>query len=135
MDLLSNSLTIGALAEAANVNVETVRYYQRRGLMRQPDKPGGGIRRYGEADAERLRFVKAAQRLGFSLDEIAGLLTLEDGTHCREARELARHKLADVRAKLAQLRGIESALAGLVRQCGRLRGKVSCPLIVALHKP
>lgn len=132
---LSDPLTIGALADAAGVNVETVRYYQRRGLLRQPDKPGGGIRRYGDDDVARLRFVKAAQRLGFSLDEIAGLLTLDDGTHCREARELAEHKLDDVREKLAQLHAIESALVGVVRQCSRSRGKVSCPLIIALHQP
>jgi len=131
----SHPLTIGALAAAADVNVETIRYYQRRGLLRQPNKPGGSIRRYGEDELARLKFVTAAQRLGFSLDEIAGFLTLEDGTHCREARELARHKLGDVREKLAHLRGIESALAGLAQECGRSRGKVSCPLIVALHRP
>jgi len=81
-----------------------------------------------------LKFSKATQRLGFSLDEIAGLLNLEDGTHCREARELAQHKLDDVRGKIAQLRGIELALAALVQRCGRSRGKVSCPLIVALRR-
>jgi MerR family mercuric resistance operon transcriptional regulator len=96
-------LTIGALAAAAGVNVETVRYYQRRGLLNEPRKPGRGIRRYGDADMERLCFVKGAQALGFSLDEVAELLTLAGGTHCREARELAQHKLEDVRGKLASL--------------------------------
>lgn len=127
-------MTIGALAAAADVHVETVRYYQRRGLLRQPLRPGGGIRRYGAADAGRLKFIKAAQRLGFHLDEIAGLLKLDDGTRCGEARELAAHKLADVRERIARLRGIESALAGLVQRCGVARGKVSCPLIAALHE-
>jgi MerR family mercuric resistance operon transcriptional regulator len=127
-------LTIGGLAAAAGVNVETVRYYQRRGLLSEPDKPAKGVRRYGEADVGRLRFVKAAQGLGFSLDEVAGLLKLEDGTHCGEARALAEHRLEDVRAKVAQLRRIESALSLLVKQCAGTRGTVSCPLIVALHR-
>jgi MerR family mercuric resistance operon transcriptional regulator len=132
MDTAPRTLTIGALAAAAGVNVETVRYYQRRGLLNEPRKPGRGIRHYGDADMERLCFVKAAQTLGFSLDEVAELLTLADGTHCREARELAQHKLKDVRGKLASLRHIEAALAGLVRDCARARGTLSCPLITAL---
>lgn len=68
------TLTIGVLAEAAGVNVETIRFYQRKGLMQEPDRPQGGIRRYGEADLARVRFIKSAQRLGFSLDEIGDLL-------------------------------------------------------------
>lgn len=127
-------LPIGAFAAAAGVNVETVRYYQRKGLLSEPDKPYGSIRRYGEADIARVRFVKAAQRLGFSLDEVAVLLTLDDGMQCKQARSLAEHKLADVRAKLADLRRIESVLSDLVRECGRARGKVSCPLVVALQQ-
>lgn len=135
MESSMERLTIGAFAAAAGVNVETVRYYQRKGLLTEPDKPSGSIRRYGESDVARVKFVKAAQRLGFSLDEIAGLLTLEDGTHCREARQVAQHKLDDVREKLAHLRIIESALARLVRDCATSRGTVSCPLIAALQKP
>lgn len=127
-------LTIGAFAAAAGVNVETVRYYQRKGLLSEPDKPYGSIRRYGDADVARVKFVKAAQRLGFSLDEIASLLILDDGAHCHEARELAQHKLQGVRDKLADLRKIEAALARLVRECGSARGTVSCPLIAALQR-
>ena len=74
------SLTIGAFAKAAGVNVETIRFYQRKGLLPEPDKPYGSIRRYGEADVARVRFVKSAQRLGFSLDEVAGLLRLDART-------------------------------------------------------
>ena len=95
----ANSLTIGGLAKAANVNVETIRYYQRRGLLSEPKRPLGGIRRYGSADIDRLTFVKTAQQLGFSLDEVGDLLRLEDGTHCQEASALAEHKLKDVREK------------------------------------
>ena len=89
MENTLENLTIGVFAKAAGVNEETIRFYQRKGLLPEPDKPYGSIRRYGEADVTRVRFVKSAQRLGFSLDEIAELLRLEDGTHCEEASSLA----------------------------------------------
>ena len=127
-------LTIGAFANAVGVNVETVRFYQRRSLLTEPDKPYGSIRRYGPADVARVKFVKAAQRLGFSLDEVAGLLRLDDGAHCDEARQLAELKLADVRGKLADLRRIEKVLATLVRDCCASHGTVSCPLISTLQQ-
>jgi len=127
------NLTIGAFAHAARVNVETIRFYQRKGLLAEPDKPYGGIRRYGKADVARVRFVKSAQQLGFSLDEIAELLKLEDGMHCGEARRLAAYKLDAVRAKLADLVQMKSALTDLVKRCDARRGKVCCPLIDALH--
>ena len=126
-------LTIGAFASAAGVNVETIRFYQRKGLLPEPDKPYGSIRRYGEADLARVRFIKSAQRLGFSLEEIADLLKLEDGSHCNEAREQAERKLSDVRARLADLKRIEDALQGLVERCCAASGEVQCPLIAALQ--
>ena len=125
-------LTIGTLAQTVGVNVETIRFYQRRGLLREPVKPYGGIRRYDTVDVNRLRFVKSAQRLGFSLDEVNELLRLEDGTHCREASRLAEGKLADVRKKLADLARIEAALSRLVKACHTRKGTVSCPLIASL---
>ena len=134
MEREQNGLTIGAVAKAAGVNVETVRFYQRRALLPEPDRPYGSIRRYEAEDVARVKFVKAAQRLGFSLDEVAGLPQLDDGTHCDEARQLAEVKLADVRKKLKDLRRIESALASLVRDCCTSRGTVSCPLIATLQK-
>ncbi|KDP87208.1 MerR family transcriptional regulator [Cupriavidus sp. SK-3] len=127
------NLTIGAFAKAAGVNVETIRFYQRTGVLPEPDKPAGGIRRYGEADVIRVRFVKAAQRLGFSLEEIGELLRLEDGTHCEEASSLAERKLNDVRAKLADLRRMEAVLSELVCACHARQGNVSCPLIASLQ--
>ena len=133
MDQAIDTLRIGAFAERAGVNVETIRFYQRKGLLPEPEKPYGSIRRYGKADVARVRFVKSAQRLGFSLDEIAGLLTLDDGAHCDEARQLAEQKLADVRAKLADLHRIESVVATLIDDCCASRGRVSCPLIAALQ--
>ncbi len=134
MDNDSERLTIGAFAKVAGVNVETIRFYQRKGLLTTPARPYGGIRRYGDADVARVRFVKAAQRLGFSLDEIADLLRLEDGTHCSEAREQAERKLADVSAKLADLSRIEHVLADLVQRCRAARGDVRCPMIAALRE-
>jgi len=129
------TVTIGVLAEKAGVNVETIRFYQRKRLMPEPKRPLGGIRRYGESELARLRFIRAAQNLGFSLEEIAELLKLEDGTHCGEARRLAERRLADVREKLVVLRRIESALGGLVARCSSVRGSVKCPLISSLRAP
>jgi MerR family mercuric resistance operon transcriptional regulator len=135
MNTSAGSITIGVLAQRAGVNVETIRFYQRKRLMTEPKRPQGGIRRYGETELTRVRFIKAAQRLGFSLGEIAELLKLEDGTHCGEARQLAELRLQDVRAKLADLRRIESALTTLVARCSSARGSVKCPLISSLRAP
>nr|WP_297402204.1 Hg(II)-responsive transcriptional regulator [uncultured Marinobacter sp.] len=130
----ANSMTIGGLAKAANVNVETIRYYQRRGLLSEPKRPLGGIRRYGSADIDRLTFVKTAQQLGFSLDEVGDLLRLEDGTHCQEASALAEHKLKDVREKIERLVKIEKALSDMVSQCHARPDSIACPLIASLHE-
>lgn len=129
----SPGLSIGAFAESAGVNVETIRFYQRKGLLPTSGRAYGTIRRYGAPDVGRVKFVKSAQRLGFTHEEIRSLLTLDNGTHCTVARILAEQKLTDVRAKLDDLRRIESALAQLVRRCGKARGRIACPLIAALH--
>lgn len=128
-----NKLTIGALAAEAGVNVETIRFYQRRNLLPEPERPYGSIRRYGGAEVSRIRFIKAAQRIGFTLDEIAQLLQLEDGTQCAQARDIAQHKLVDVRQRLADLQRMETALKHLVERCAAVRGKVTCPLIASLQ--
>lgn len=128
-----DNLSIGAFARAAGVNVETIRFYQLKGLLPTPDRPYGGIRRYCGTDVARVKFVKAAQRLGFSLDEIGELLRLEDGAHCHEAGQLAALRLEDVRVRLADLARMEAALSMLVDECNAHQGNVSCPLIAALH--
>lgn len=128
-----NVLIISQLAKQAEVNLETIRFYQRRGLIEAPDKPQGGIRRYGAQDVARVRFIKAAQRLGFTLDEVALLLKLDDGTQCAEAREIALRKLEVIRQRVADLRSMEAALADLVDRCRSSRGKVICPLIAVLQ--
>ena len=128
------TMTIGTFAKAAGVNVETIRFYQRKGLLPEPERPIGGIRRYGPTDVDRMNFVRSAQRLGFNLDEVAQLLTLEDGAHCHEAADLAAARLADVRLRLADLQRMESTLSELVKACSAGRGKVSCPLIASLRQ-
>ncbi|MES2633599.1 MAG: Hg(II)-responsive transcriptional regulator [Pseudomonadota bacterium] len=135
MNRTKDNLAIGEFAAQAGVGVETIRFYQRKGLLPEPPKRAGAIRRYGAADVERLRFVKSAQSLGFSLDEVAELLRLEDGARCGEASALAETKLADIRRKLAELSRMEAALSGLVAACHVRRGKVSCPLIASFHAP
>jgi MerR family mercuric resistance operon transcriptional regulator len=126
-------MTIGGLARAGGVNVETIRFYQRRGLLPEPKRQRGSVRRYTAADVARVRFIKSAQRLGFSLDEVADLLRLEDGTRCDEARALAESKLAVVRTRLADLQRIERVLTDLIARCGQAGVQVRCPLIDSLQ--
>ena len=125
-------LTIGSLADEAGVNVETIRYYQRRGLMPEPDKPAHGYRRYDATTVKRVRFIKRAQALGFTLEEIGGLLELDEAHACAETRELASHKLEAIETKLADLAAMRKALTALVCQCdaGAMQG--NCPIIHAL---
>lgn len=129
-----DNLTIGVFAKAAGVNVETIRYYQRKGLLPQPEKPYGSIRRYGDSDIARVKFIKFSQRLGFSLDEVAQLLTLEDGTHCAEAAEIAEHKLADISSRLQDLKQMHTVLSEWVGQCRSRDNDTRCPLIASLHQ-
>ncbi len=129
---MTTPLTIGSLARAAGVNVETIRYYQRRGLLDQPQKPLGGVRRYPAAMVKRLHFIKRAQRLGFTLEEIAALLQLDEASACAATRELATRKLALIERKLADLTAICEALGNLIRQCDQGEKKSGCPIIQAL---
>jgi len=125
-------MTIGRIAAAAGVNVETIRFYQRSGLLAEPTRPLGGVRRYGDEFVARLRFIKRAQQLGFSLAEVQRLLVLEDSQSCGKARSLAAEKLALVEARIADLDRIRGVLNELVARCDARRGKVSCPIIATL---
>lgn len=129
----AHSFTIGELAKTADVHVETIRFYQRKGLISEPKRPLGGIRHYTEDDSARIRFIKSAQRLGFNLDEVLVLLTLDDGTQCQEASKIAQQKLAEVRSKLTDLQRMEKTLAKLVGECEKGGGQVCCPLISSLQ--
>ena len=131
---MSPILTIGGVAKAAGVNVETIRYYQRLKLLEEPARPPGGVRRYAEAAVARVRFIKRAQELGFSLAEIRRLLRLGDPQSCGEARALASEKLALVEARVADLQRLRGVLQDLIGRCDRRRGKVDCPIIESLAR-
>lgn len=104
-------------------------------LLTEPDRPLKGVRRYAERDVQRLRFIKQGQKLGFSLDELTELLSLEDGQHCREARDIALKKLSLIRERIEGLRTMEKALSDLAESCSQNTGAVSCPIILALLGP
>jgi MerR family mercuric resistance operon transcriptional regulator len=125
-----NSDTIGGLANAAGVGVETVRYYQRRGLLPEPPRPPGEVRRYGHEDVKRLRFVRSAQAAGFTLAEIKELLDLDASDDRARARELAQARVAAIDARIAELRAARDALAGLAADCAKKRGG-PCPILTA----
>lgn len=129
---MATELTIGRLAGEAGVNVETIRYYQRRGLMTEPRRPSGGQRRYAEDAIKRVRFIKRAQVLGFTLDEVGSLLELDEACACAETRDLAAHKLRVIEEKLADLKAMRKALTALMRQCDAGTTKGNCPIIHAL---
>jgi MerR family transcriptional regulator, mercuric resistance operon regulatory protein len=125
-------LTIGRLAAEAGVNVETIRYYQRRGLMTEPDKPMNRQRRYAGDAVRRVRFINRAQVLGFTLEEIAGLLELDEAHACVETRDLAARKLEVIESKLVDLKAMRKALASLLRECDTGSAKGTCQIIHAL---
>lgn len=128
---MKTELTIGQLAAAAEVNVETIRYYQRLNLLHEPAKPLGGHRRYTTDQVKRLRFIKRAQTLGFTLTEIAALLTLEQANACTETRDLALRKQKLIEEKIRDLQQMQSALNDLVKQCDTGR-QPACPIIERL---
>jgi len=125
-------IKVGALAEQSGVHVETIRYYQNLGLMPKPVRAHGAVRRYGKDAVERLRFIKRAQGLGFSLDEVKLLLGLSIGEHCRETRILAERKRELVDKKITDLRAIQSALNALIAACGTGKHGRGCPIIESL---
>ena len=127
-------LTIGRVAAAAGINVETIRYYQRRGLLEEPKKPLGGYRNYPNEMVKRIRFIKMAQELGFTLEDVAGLLQLNKTDACATIRELATQKVALIEQKLFQLEAMRDALTKLVRQCNKNLKSSTCPIIEILQR-
>ena len=124
--------TIGRLAAAAGVPVETIRYYQRRKLVPEPPRPVGSVRRYTEEYAERLRFIKQAKLMGFTLAEITSLLTLQARRSCRVARNLAATKLRVIDARIRELSELRRELAELIAECDTNTEDAKCPLIKRL---
>lgn len=127
-------LTISKLAMAAGINVETVRYYERRNLIAQPTKPEHGYRKYPQATLERILFIKRAQELGFTLDEITNLLMLSEST-CGEVQGIAEQKLDTVNTKIEDLRRLQAVLNNLVIQCQNNPDQSRCPIIESLLPP
>ncbi len=128
----SHAFTIGKLADVANVTVETIRYYQRRGLIKEPLKKEGGFRAYDESHVQRLKFIRRAQELGFSLNDIEELLSLSQGINRERLREIIQIRLLDIRQKVSQLESIASALKGLADCCKKTKVDDPCPIIAAL---
>lgn len=128
------SLTIGKLAKKANINVETIRFYQKRGLIPTPEKPSSGYRTYSNETLSQLLFIQRAKFLGFTLTEIQALLALNDGAHCSETKLLAEQKLNLVKAKLDDLSGIKTALERFISNCSENNESNRCPIIQAFKK-
>ncbi|KQN25807.1 MerR family transcriptional regulator [Sphingomonas sp. Leaf33] len=128
-----SKMTIARLADAGGVGVETVRYYQKRGLMTEPERPGGsGFRSYGAVDVNRLRFIRQAQAAGFTLEEIGELLALDATEDRTRARDLARSRIAALDARITEMRSARRALARLADECGS--GSAGpCPILTAFE--
>jgi Hg(II)-responsive transcriptional regulator len=126
-------LTIGKLASAAEVGVDTVRFYERAGLLKRPQRTRAGYRLYTEADTARMRFIRRAKALGFSLEQIAELLQLNDGGGRRSAvRAVAERRLTEIEQKLAELGRMRDTLRALVHQCHGDGSLAGCPIIEAV---
>ena len=132
MAQMANGMSIGRLAKEAGVNVETIRYYHRRGLLEEPRKPLGGQRRYPQSALERMSFIKRAQQLGFTLSEIQELLGYSDGRSWTPTRDLARRKYVTLGLHVAQINRMRRALKRLIAKSMAGRGRGCCPIIASL---
>ncbi len=128
------ALKRGNLAKMAGVNIETIRYYEKQGILPEPDRSPSGYRQYDEETVNQIRFVKRAQQLGFSLSEIKQLLKLSEGeiTDCDEVKDIALKKLEAIREKITNLQKLDSILSNLATQCERQQTIKGCPIIEAL---
>ena len=125
-------MRIGSLAKKSGVHVETIRYYQKIGLMPKPRPIRGLVRRYGSDALLRLQFIRRAQQFGFSLEEVKALLQLSSSGHCSAVRTLASQKLAVLENKIDRLRKMHTALSRLADACGDCTSGHGCPIIAAL---
>lgn len=131
-----DNLTTGQLAKQANVNLETIRYYERRGLLLEPPRNESGHRRYPIDALRRTEFIKQTQALGFSLNEISDLLSLRVGTGktCADVKTRVESKIKDVQEKIVDLKGIEQALIRLADKCGGKGPVGQCQILEELYK-
>lgn len=130
---MARPLTIGLVARAASVNIETVRYYQRFGIIDKPKKPKQGYRVYSNKTIARIRFIKRAQQLGFSLKEIAELLDFGSG-HCADVRRHAEQKRKQIDAQITDLKKLRKTLDKLIATCQNNKASVHCPIVETLAK-
>jgi MerR family mercuric resistance operon transcriptional regulator len=131
---MQQSLTIGQLATKAGVNVETIRYYQRRNLFPSPKRSPGHARRYGGSELVRLRFIKCAQRLGFTLREIDDLIKLLEPVSCSKTRKIAAEKLEQVDIRIRELQDLREEFTELLAACDANADESHCPIIERLSK-
>lgn len=129
-------LSTGQLAKSANVNIETVRYYERLGLLPEPKRRESGYREYSREDLSRLRFIKRAQELGFTLKEIAELLALrvDAKASCREVKKQAEAKISNIEEKILALKKMKAALGKLAASCKGHEPRQDCPLLEYLNE-
>jgi MerR family copper efflux transcriptional regulator len=127
-------LSIGKLARLAEVGIDTVRYYERNGLLAPESRLASGYRRYGELELSRLRFIRRAQRLGFTLKEIGALLNLSARRNVAQVKRAAQTKLEDVDARIADLQRVRAGLALLIEACPGHGQASECPILKALSQ-
>lgn len=130
------SMTIGRVAKLAGVGVETIRFYEREGLIEEPPRRASGYRQYPTDTVDQLRFIRRAKELGFTLKEVKELMSLRDGGGTRrgEVRKIAEARMRDIDQKLARLQAMRRALSGLVESCACGR-RPACPILEALNDP
>ena len=129
------SLGIGSLSKQTGCNIETIRYYEREGLLPDPPRTDGGHRMYAEEHLKRLTFIRRSRKLGFTLEEVRGLLKMADGEHytCAEVKTMTLDHLADIKSKLADLRKLEKTLKNLADRCTG-NETLDCPIVEALFE-
>ena len=129
-----NSLSIGQLAQRAGVAIDTVRYYERNALLAPAGRLASGYRRYGETELKRLRFIRRAKALGFSLDDIRALLTLSDERDVAQVKRAAQRRLDDIERRIAELERVRTGLTSLITACPGHGKAEACPILNALSQ-
>ncbi len=133
---MNTTLTIGQVAQRAGVRADTVRYYERRGLIPRPRRTAAGYRDFSPETIQQIRFIKRAQELGFTLDEIEELLAvrIRSRRKCADAMRIAKHKIELIEKKLADMRAMQQALERLLSSCAENQSVVECPIIESLER-
>lgn len=129
-----HELSIGQLARQAGVPIDTVRYYERNGLLAPADRTPSGYRQYGGVELQRLRFIRRAKALGFTLDDIRGLLTLSDEQDVAKVRDAAQRKVQDISQRIAELERVRDGLVELITACPGHGRAEACPILHALTR-